>query len=163
MPTIPLALVGPAYEPRSPRLDSQRCLNLYPEVAESPQPKDVAVLLGTPGHRARIRLAGQGGIRGMHTSTVGNRPFVVHADKLYELLSPTTVVERGTLAGDNTRVSIDNTGQELCIVADGRGWILDLATNDFTPITDVNFAPTDTVVALSEFFVFNRRGNPMRL
>jgi len=158
MVTQQLALVGPAYEPRSPRLDAQRCLNLYPELGESPKPKDVAVLLGTPGHTARINLAGQGGIRGMHTTTVGNRPFVVQADKLYELLSSATVVERGTLTGHSTRVSMDNTGQELMVVADGRGWILNLSTNVFTPITDPDFPMADTVVAMSEFFVVNRRG-----
>ena len=36
MPKIPLAFVGPAYESRSLTLDAQRCVNLYPELAESP-------------------------------------------------------------------------------------------------------------------------------
>jgi len=158
MPKIPLAFVGPAYESRSLTLDAQRCVNLYPELAESPNPKDVAVLHGTPGLAVLQTFPGQGGIRGMHVATKGNRPFVVQADKLIELTSPTTSVERGTLTGNGTRVSMDNTSLELCVVANRRGWILNLATNVFQEITDPDFLPTDTVISLDEFFLFNHSG-----
>ena len=115
MPRIPLPFVGPAYQTRTSRLDAQRCVNLYPEVDESPtkgKGRAVAGLFRTPGLIEIQTFTGQGGIRGMHRTSRNSRPFVVQGDKLFELTSLTTRIERGTLTGNTSPVSMDDNGQQ---------------------------------------------------
>ena len=69
MPRIPLPFVGPAYEVRSSRLNAQRCVNLYPELDESPKGKSVAALFDTPGLVEVQAFPGPGGIRGMNRTS----------------------------------------------------------------------------------------------
>lgn len=156
MPRIPIPFVGPAYEARSSRLNAQRCVNLYPELDESPKGKSVAALFGTPGLTVEQTFPGRGGVRGMHRTSRDGRPFLVQGDRLYEMKNLTERVDRGQIAGHSSPVYMDDTGLDLCIVADQRGWIFDLDDNTLTEITDPDFLGAGTVTSLDGYFIFNR-------
>lgn len=156
MPRNAIPFVGPAYEARSLTLNAQRCVNLYPELDESPKGKSVAALYGTPGLITRQTFPGRGGVRGMHRTSKGGRPFVVQGDMLYELTSLSTREERGMIGGHSTLVSMDDNGLQLMIVADQRGWIYDLDADTLTEITDLDFPPATTVIYLDGYFIVNR-------
>ena len=158
MPRLELPFLGPAYQARSQTLNTERCVNWYFEAVESGKGKAPWALYGTPGLQKTLTLPGQGGIRGMHRSTRDGRAFVVHADRLYELTSPSTFVERGILQGHSTRVSMDNTALELAIVDGRAGWIFNFDTNKLEQITDPAFAPASTVISTGGYFLFDRIG-----
>jgi len=158
MARFELPFLGPAYEARSQTLSTERCINWYFEAVESGKGKAPWALYGTPGLTRTVTLPGAGGVRSMHRSTRDGRPFVVQGNKLFELTSPTSFVERGTVSGKNTRVSMDNTALELAIVDGQQGWILNLDTGVFQQITDPSFFPANTVISTGGFFLFDHVG-----
>lgn len=90
--------IGGAYTARSKTFDSQRCINLYPEKSESgPGPsKSIAALIGTPGLRLMLALAG-GPVRGLlrlddtrAVAVIGQNVYVLNLVR--QLPSPTTSI-----------------------------------------------------------------------
>lgn len=77
--------VGPTYNLKSKNVDSQRCVNLYPEVIESGTGKEaeVAYLKSTDGLRLFLEI-GTGPIRCIHTDSFGTT-FVVSGSEVYKI------------------------------------------------------------------------------
>src|SRR5437867_1345132 len=61
----PTPFLGGAYLARSRILNAQRCINLYPELVETKDGKEVGGLFGTPG-MALLATIGAGPIRALH-------------------------------------------------------------------------------------------------
>jgi hypothetical protein len=78
--------VGPTYSLKSVNVDSQRCVNLYPEAIESGAGKggEVAYLKSTPGLK-NILNVGNGPIRCTHIDPQGI-VFVVSGDRLHKVV-----------------------------------------------------------------------------
>lgn len=78
--------VGPTYNLKSVNVDSQRCVNLFPELIESGTGKEgqVAYLASTPGLEKLLNV-GTGPIRCIHVDPQGTI-FVVSGSQLYRMI-----------------------------------------------------------------------------
>jgi hypothetical protein len=155
MPAI--AFIGPAYEARSPAVANDRLVNLFPEVYEVPRTArtEVAAFYTVPGITPFCGLGAP--IRGMLTTTVG-RCFVVAGSTLHEVFGNGTFGSLGTLATGAGPVSMSENGAQLLVVDGPHGYILTLAGNVFTPITDEGFQGATHAVFVDGFFGLNRPG-----
>lgn len=150
-------LVGPSHSTRSKRLDAQRSINWFPELSQSPTSKYIAAMIGAPGLRQRLTLAGSP-VRGMfkvnsstYVAVVGSNVYRVSAANVSTLI--------GTIAYALTRVSIESNGFSLMIVTGGIGspaYSVDLTTWVVAPIA--GFPGADRVGYVDNRFVFNESG-----
>lgn len=153
-----IPIVGQTYESRSPAVDAQRTINLYPERIESGQGKSNLVLYPTPG----LKPFGSTPTfphRGMYSEL--GRAWTVAGDKLYEIKVDGTTVELGTVANDGGRVVMRTNGQQghqLFVVSGLNGYIYDLNTGVFTALDTVPGFPSGKAVSgtfLDGYFVVN--------
>lgn len=137
---------------------AETCINLYPEISESPGAKNTLALYGTPGLRRYALLLESYGVRGLFSAANG-RVFVVCGRVLFEIFQGGSIIIRGTLLSRTGAVSFAENALELIIV-DGTeaGYLFTLASNTFAVITDPNFDGGDRVVAIDGYFILNRRG-----
>lgn len=107
--------IGPSYTLEKPSANSQRALNIYPEIQEAgPRKGNVLRFKGTPGLRKRVTL-GDGPIRGVYWTSTGQL-LVVSGANLYEVTSDwssslrsgflNTSTGHVTMVDDGTRVMI---------------------------------------------------------
>lgn len=98
-----------SYTSWSPNVDSERLINLYPEIVESSQGKNKVAFYGTPGLTLFCTLPA-GPVRALWAGE--ERLFAVGADKLYEVKNDATFTVRpGVAMGDD--------GQPVEIYANG--------------------------------------------
>lgn len=150
--------VGPTYNLDALTFDAQRCINLYPIASETGTSKSPAALTSCPGY-SLYATAGGGPIRGQKTVASG-RGFVVSGQDLFELNTNGTVTNRGTLLTATNRVSIAENGTQLMIVDGSYGYILNMDTNVFTQISDVDFPACDVVAFQDGYFIVNVKNTP---
>lgn len=128
--------------------DCQRTVNWYPEYLESsgydgkqspyptPKAKSRMALYPSPGLIPFATLAG----RPRAQKEVNGRLFVIASTILYEVFNNGTNVQRGTgLIDDDQPATMVVSQIELCICAAGQVFILNLASNVFTPINQALF------------------------
>jgi hypothetical protein len=153
-----IPLVGQTYESRSVAVDAQRTINLYPERTESGQGKANLVLYPTPGLKPFASTTDKPH-RGMFAEL--GRAFTVAGATLYEIKSDGTTVALGTVANDGGRVTMRTNGQQghqLFVTSGGYGYIYDLNSGVFTPLTTVAGFPSGKAVSgtfLDGYFVVN--------
>lgn len=156
----PIAIMGPTYQGRADSVDSERCINMYPEVSGSPNAKVPAVLLPTPGTAMFSATTGlAGGVRCLFAASNG-RVFGCTADAVYEVLTTGARVVVGTIASQSGRVRMADNGLEL-IVADGgsgKGYTYGFTSLVFAPISDVAYPGGDTIEFLDQMFFQARPG-----
>lgn len=129
-----IPFVGGSYEAYSKNLNSQTCVNFYPEL--SPNGKSVSALYNTPGLDQFIDLGAEtirGGI------VVNELLYIVHKNKFYEINNAGAQTSRGTLNTSEGVVSIAHNGTQICIVDGTNGYIYTIATTTLTQISDVDF------------------------
>lgn len=114
--------IGPTYQPGSRVLDSERCINLYPEIIESGQGKSRMALVGTPGLELFTTLP-TSPCRGLWAGD--NRLFAVGGATLYEVFANGSTTARGNVDTDaaNSPVKIFSNGNQLLIISNGKAWI----------------------------------------
>ena len=158
------ALIGAAYLGRSKALDTQECVNLYPELSPSPEAKSVSSLVGTPGLKLLTTISGSGGCRGIFT-TARDRLLVVNGNTLWEITSGSyALTNRGTLntyQGQVTFAEIDkqpdpaSAAVSQVFIADGNyGYVFNTQTNDFKVVTG-DYMPGNCVISQNGFFLQN--------
>lgn len=153
-----IPVVGQTYESRSVVVDSQRCLNLYPEIVESGQGKNNIVLYPTPGLKPFASVE-KSPHRGMYSEL--GRAFTVAGNGLYEIKGDGTTVFIGTVVNNGGRVVMRSNGEQghqLFVVSGGYGYIYDLNTSVFTELTTVPGFPSSKAVSgtfLDGYFVVN--------
>jgi hypothetical protein len=141
---------GPFAVSRSTNLADNQLINLYPELVEGRQGKEVGALYGTPGITL-VNKAGNGPIRGMRI--VGGLLYVVSGNQLYSfdasLTSPTLI---GTLDNYTGPVTMIDTGagQQLGIFSQSL-FVLNLATHSLAQVS-LPFTPTPGVGAYMDGF-----------
>jgi hypothetical protein len=155
MPQIPF--VGASYQERSSNLDAQVCINLFPVLGESGTAKAVAALYGTPGMRPIVTLD-DAPVRGMHTPTDGSAAIVVSGSSVYRLSSAFVATKIGTVDALTSLVSIADNGTQAVIVTGATGYVLDLASNTVSQISDEAFYGASSVDILNTYMIFNRPG-----
>jgi hypothetical protein len=133
---------------RSQAFESQRFINLYPELATAPGSKAIAQLVGTPGLRLWYAnnsppVRGMAAFNGLLYMVISNKLLSITPDGL-------TTAELGTLTTSIGRVSIKNNGPrtdsglagQLCIVDGLAGYVYDTFTTVFSTITGGGFPAT---------------------
>lgn len=132
--------IGPSYTLAFPSANSQRLVNLYPEMQEAgPRKGNVARFVGTPGLRLRATL-GEGPIRGVHYASTGQL-FVVGGANLYEVFGSWAAQQRvGGLASSSGRVSMADDGTRI-MIGDGGDTAFQSALAAGSPVVAV--ADTD--------------------
>lgn len=131
---------------------AEQSINCFPQ---KHQGKTDWRLRNTPGLRPWASV-GSGPIRG--GIEVDGRAFVVSGNKLYEVLEDGTNGTRGTMLTSTGRVAIDDNGFQI-IVTDGEsGYVLDLDSNAFTQITDLDFFATRSIAVVDGYAVGVREG-----
>lgn len=125
---------------RAKNISPVELVNFYPEIEDSGKSKYVRAAIGAPGYRRvttnPLTVSGFG--RGAYT-TGKERAFFVSYNKLFELLTNETIVERGTLASTSAMCSFADNGEQLLLVDGTKGYILNLSSNVFAEITDIDF------------------------
>ena len=165
-----LGLAGPSNIPYSVSADSQRTVNLFPELIPGGRGKAPAVLYGTPGLTTRVELSTSNGIKALFYDTATRRIFAVkkrtnEVVRLSELTTTTdladTETDRGLLlraddGADMTPTSISSNGSELFIVCPEakKAFVFTLATNTLTEVTgDVGETNPKWGVYLDGYFI----------
>ena len=122
-----LGLAGPSHEPYSRYADTQRTVNLFPELVGG-RGKAPAVLYGTPGLETRVTLNSSSGVKAIFYETVSQRAFAVKRStsggvRFLELTTTNTLfdteTDRGQLiasGGAMVPASISSNGTQLLIV-----------------------------------------------
>lgn len=146
-----IGLVGPSYQERSLPFDAQRSVNLFPVFDENG--KEVAAMYGTPG-LSLFSTCGSGPVRGAF-HTANGRAFVVSGSGLYELDSLGMATLLGTLNSSSSIISMDENGLQLAICDGSDLYILTLATNAFTQVTDADLPECGLVTFIDGYFVVN--------
>ncbi len=144
--------VGGAYKLRSVNVACERCLNLYYVILENAtqNSEEIGYLTTTPGLSLLYTLPNIP-VRGMYKAS-NNNVYAVGGNKLY-LLAPVPV-ELGTLLTNTGYVSMADNGNILVIVDGPYGYVLDLTTNVFVQITDVDFVGSYFTCFINGYFVF---------
>ena len=143
---------------RSGAFESQRLINLYPEVAAGPGGKNIVSLVGTPGRRIWYTsnsppVRGGVGFNGLLYVVISNKFLSIASDGV-------TVSVLGTLQTSTGRVSVKNNGlaaagvggNQICIADGTARYIYDTGTAAFTTYTDIG-APVQ-VEFIDGYFVF---------
>lgn len=151
-----LPLIGPAYTDRSPDLNAQTCVNLFP-VPGGPNGKNVAALRGTPGLLEFANI-GPSAVRGAHV--YGGNLFVVSGTALYKVDTTGSYLLVGTLTTSGGRVGFADNGRVMMLVDGTNGYFWNGTT--LTTITDVDYPDAASQVAfLGGYFIFDKAdGNP---
>ena len=148
--------IGSSYNLNTIDVDSQRCINLYPEVTESGLGKEgeVATLVSTPGLSLLATLS-TGPIRGIYTGSNGVL-YVVSNNTLYSLDSSYSETIIGTLNTTTGNISMVDNGIDLVVVDGDYGYIHTIGVSSLNQITDPDFLGANQVVYQDGYFIFNR-------
>ena len=144
MAAIPYqGFVGGTYGGTSRHLSAEQCINLYPEPTSSAAitPKSALALRHTPGLK-RFATAGHGPIRGAFFEPGTERLFVVSGGDVYEITIDGVPTKLGSVSQGRLPVTWASNGvggQQVMLTAGGLGYIIDLATDSFEQISDVDF------------------------
>jgi hypothetical protein len=117
----------------------------------------------TPG-TTRLTEIDAGPVRGIRQASNGVL-YVVSASSVYWVSFPGGVWTGNFLGsitpGLTTPVSMADNGLDMVIVdGSANGWVVNLAANTMSAISDPNFFGADAVRYLDTFFLFNKTGTP---
>lgn len=133
-----IPFIGDAYKVRSPNLNTQTCINLYP-VLDGKGGKSVKSLYRTPG----LTLFsddpdGYHSVRSLFS--LNNALYAVIDNQFFTVDRFGVKVPRGTLNTSSGHVTILSNGLQIGIFDGPYGYTYTLATNVFAQITNENFA-----------------------
>lgn len=162
---IDLPFAGGFYAARSRQFSSQRCINWYPNFAQSDALNEYC-LYPTPGVSQLFGAAVvDGPARGAHV--MNGVPYFLCGNILYRIDRITDAVgnetlERAAVAqiSGSARVRMASNRNQLCIVVPGESaWIYVEGATSAEQIIDPDFdGPADDVVQLDSVFVFCKTG-----
>ena len=159
----PVPLLGGAYQSRSVIASAQRSWCLYGEPMPAAQGEPGRMVhYPTPG-TVFAATVGPGPVRGIRQASNGV-VYIVSGSNVYSVasLATWTATLLGSItAGLTTPVSMADNGLDLVIVdGSSNGWVVNLAANTMSVISDPNFFGADAVRYLDTFFLFNKTGTP---
>lgn len=145
-----IKVIGPSYFLTDRKSAVQRSVNLYMRGVEGLGEDKPVVLDSVPGLTLKVTLPAD--IRGSYNA--GGRWFVVAGSTLYEMVSETAYVSRGTLLTSFGYVSMKYGRDQLVIVDGANGYVLTLASNAFGQITSTGWRGSNWVDELDGYFIF---------
>ena len=146
-------ILGQSYVARSVNAADSRMVNLFPEA--TPQAGKTAGFLNrAPGLRLLATL-GTGPIRGLWSPDPnGLYAYVISGNTFYRIDTSYNAEVYGYVSGTG-QVSMADNGTQLFIASNPDGYIFNMTTLIFAPITDPDFPGAVTVGYLDGYFVFN--------
>lgn len=165
--------VGQSYTASDPGQDRQQTINWYTEVSQDDKSKTPVALLGCPGLNPLLNVAtGSAGaeVRGCWVLPGGTSAIVVAGSYVTRVtmtvpatqtsIAQFSVTGIGTLSTNNGQVVMrDNGIGGYVMIADGVfGYLLNLATNVITVITDAGFVGPDRIAFIDGWWIFNVPG-----
>jgi hypothetical protein len=147
--------IGTEATAKSSNVSNLTCVNAYPEVVESRAGKCAVALYGVPGLTPFVTLAGDGGVRGFHTTADG-RFFGVCGATLTEIAPTGGLTVGGTLNTAVGPVSFADNGTTLILVDGPFGYTFTYAGSAFAQIVDAEFLGASHVGFLDGYYVLAR-------
>lgn len=147
--------LGGGYLSRVARLNSQRSVNLFLEVVETQDGKELGGLIGCPGLDG-LATVGNGPIRGFAVSADRTKLYVASGYGFYEVTLDFSVHKRGDLISGQSPVSIARNNSQVMVVDGLNGYIYTPGTGAFAAITDPDFPGANQVAFIDQYFAFNR-------
>lgn len=148
--------IGGSYQARSRFFDTQRTVNLYPEISKSATSKAIAALYGCPGTYLWQTFAG-GAIRGMLPLGPG-LAMVACGALLYTVSNTGVATQVGIIDSAATPARMAYNGSIVMIVTGAFGYTYVPSTNTFAQIASPYFTGADTVSFIDGYFAFNKPG-----
>lgn len=157
---IEIPFIGQSYHLDSLKIDTQSCINLYPETYEDNKTKTVMSLRTTPGLLPFGTISGVNSMRALYQSST-SRLFAVRGDQFSELNSTGTETTRFTMItgaslAENQIVKIADNGVSMLITDGSAGQVYNLSTDVTTKVTDVDYPGGSHVSFLDGFFLMNK-------
>jgi hypothetical protein len=152
--------LGPTYPGRSVNFQSDRTINMFPELSPSPDAKTVLALVGSPGTELAFSV-GSGPIRGTHVAN--GLMFVVSGNGLYSVSTGSTVSrilgELATASGPvqikfNGLTTAGTGGNQLAIIDGVNLYIYNVLIGTFTTV-ELGYAPA-SITYLDGYFIVTR-------
>ncbi len=146
-------ILGQSYVARSVNAADSRCVNLFPEILPM-EGKTAAFLNRAPGLRRLATLA-SGPVRGLWSPDPnGSYAYAVAGNTFYRIDTSYNAQAFGYVSGTGP-VSMSDNGVQIFIASNPDGYIFNMNTQIFAPITDPDFPGAVTVGYLDGYFVFN--------
>src|SRR5215469_3808135 len=138
-------IFGGFYQSRSLNLADSECTNLYPEIVETKQGKQVGALYGAPGLTLQLTV-GNGPIRGFDVwhGPSGDVLFVVSGGTLYSVSQNLNALPLGALPNVTTALP--------------SAWVWNTKTNTLASVV-LPFTPTIQVPTARPALIDNGEGN----
>jgi len=145
-------IIGQAYQGRDRSIDTEKCVNLFPEI-NSQNSKNVASLISTPGSRRAVTLSGKlrGGIQ------FRSQLWVVADDGLYRISSYGNTL-MGKLSTKVGNIEMAQNGSQILIVDGSYMYVFNTKgnNNNLTLMNSANVPPNPTQCDyIDGFFVVN--------
>lgn len=150
MAVIDLPIVGQSYHLKDWSIDCQRTLNLYPQVVESGNARQVSALLPTEGLLKRYQLAGA--IRGLYALT--DRVLVVAGETL-SVIKNGLITQVGAITGAGLVTFADDSLQVM--IAGSNTYKYTLEDDSLAQIVindDTGFFGASTITFLDSRFIW---------
>jgi len=142
--------LGPTYKERSTNFAAQRCINLYPLLAESGEPKEPVALVSIPGMTLFASI-GIGPIRGIHY--LDFNLYVVSGNKLYQVKNDASNTLLGELVSSTGPVDIENNGYQVAVVDGAKLYIYNTLTGVFSIPNPQPVGPPTSICFIDQYFI----------
>jgi len=154
-----LPLLSASYAGQSVIASGQECVNLYSEVNANvdPQAPVPITYYQTPGSELFANSNINAKVRGAYRTSIDTAYFVV-GPNVYYLANDRTVISIGSISDTPTQVYFKDNGHCVVLVDGTNGYVIDMASNAFSIISDPSFQAADFVDLLDTFFIFNISG-----
>lgn len=150
MTRISLPFAAGFYKDSSLPVSAQECVNFYINVPQT-NALSSAQLVGVPGLKSLVS-SGNEANRGAHV--MGGVPYFVNGGALYKLGEDSTLTNLGVVDGQS-RVSMADNGEKLCIVAPGNTAYMYSTTTGLVEITDPDLGLIDAVRYKDGYYIFS--------
>lgn len=124
------------YQGESPFPASDRAINFYPEkTSGAGAAENDTVLLPTAGLKLFCSIPSVNSIQAIYCEALTSRVFAIANDNLYEVFAGGSISgSYGPLANGSPYSFASNNAGQLCIAANGTGYLFNLTTNTLSPI-----------------------------
>jgi len=134
----------------SKNLAYNRAVNLYPEVLDNKDGKEIAGFYRCPG-LTKFATVGTGPIRGAYRASNGT-VYVVSGSELYSVGKDATLTDLGTVDSLATPVKMVDNGSQLLIVTGTGAWCLVFTGNVFSQVLPGSLGVSPQVLAYQDGF-----------
>ena len=152
-----IPLVSAAYAGQSVIASGQECVNLYAEINATfdPQAPVLVTYYQTPGTKLFSNPNVNSKVRGAYRTSIDTAYYVV-GPNVFFLTSAGLSIQIGSIVDTPSQVYFKDNGLAVVLVDGVSGYAIDMASNNFAKIIDLNFLGADYVELIQTFFIFNR-------